>query len=52
MARYPCVTTTVQVIIVVVSAATAGPYESTEIYRHDEEKYDDDEGAKMCFQLA
>ena len=45
---------TLQKFIVVVSAATAVSYDSTEIYREDDDDEDDedDEGAKRCFKLA
>ena len=48
------VTTTVQNFIVVVSAVTAVRYDSTEIYREDEDEAEEDEeeGAKKCFKLA
>ena len=50
------ITTIVQKFIVVVSAATAVSYDSTEIYREDDDEDDEDdedeEGAKKCFKLA
>ena len=41
--------TNIQKFIVVVSAATAGNYDCSEIYRDDEEE---DEGAKMSFKIT